>query len=311
MANKKYTLLENFEYKGIWWLPNKPAAQVSGVLTFKNEEEISLELIGSFRDITSFGKYQPFQPEIILGITDNGKICTLYRNYETRSQLNFPGIIKSTFEAQYLFVDKHFNTADEIIFSSIKANFTNLENWMGQQPFETTITEAERAISYSFPEKFEVELPDSKVQSTFEYSTAGELFKKVEWTHTAFLEIIPTSLQAFEYYRQKLHDLNNLLTLLIGQTTYLKQIVAYGNEIEIMPGKKTKESIDVYYSQKKPNVKEGIHPFEMIVPLPRILNEISNVINQWFSNAETLRSVYDLFFGTGIVKSFMQILSKA
>lgn len=83
MAKPSYSLVDNFELKGMWWLPEQPDIQISGILTFDNEKKISLELLGSFHDIKSIGGGDYFRPEIILGLTDNGQICTLFKNFVT------------------------------------------------------------------------------------------------------------------------------------------------------------------------------------------------------------------------------------
>lgn len=38
-------MLEAFEFRGLWWLPEQPKERVAGVLTF-SQDEASLELIG-------------------------------------------------------------------------------------------------------------------------------------------------------------------------------------------------------------------------------------------------------------------------
>jgi hypothetical protein len=45
MAKPSYTLLDDFELKGIWWLPEQPDLQISGILSFENEKKISLEIM--------------------------------------------------------------------------------------------------------------------------------------------------------------------------------------------------------------------------------------------------------------------------
>jgi hypothetical protein len=51
MTKPSYTLLDDFELKGIWWLPEKPDLQISGILSFESEKRISLELLGSFQRV--------------------------------------------------------------------------------------------------------------------------------------------------------------------------------------------------------------------------------------------------------------------
>ena len=90
MSKKKYTLCDDFELRGIWWLPENPDQQVSGVLTFNSEDKIRLELIGSFKQLPDFGKSEVEKKDIILGITSDGRLCTLADCYESNSTLKEP-----------------------------------------------------------------------------------------------------------------------------------------------------------------------------------------------------------------------------
>lgn len=42
--------MEEFEYNGIWWLPENPKKKISGTLRFNLREDANLELIGSFKE---------------------------------------------------------------------------------------------------------------------------------------------------------------------------------------------------------------------------------------------------------------------
>ena len=78
--------MEEFEYNGIWWLPENQDEKISGTLTFNTAEGAYLELIGSFKKIEDLNKV--LNPNIILGITYNGKSITLYKCYESRSHFS-------------------------------------------------------------------------------------------------------------------------------------------------------------------------------------------------------------------------------
>jgi hypothetical protein len=336
MTNIKYGLFDDFELMGNWWLPNKYDNKVSGLLKFNNNDKITLDLIGSLREIM-FPCNDFFEAEIILGVTNDGKLCTLFKNYEIKVEMNIsiPGLARTIFESKYLFVGKHFDRPEDICFSALQINFTNIESWMAQNPFKVDMLKNGRSVFYGFPDDFETELenPPVKIKSTFEFNSSGENFKNMEWKHTAFIKIVYKSntpsademnhylqeelqdyggpyscsfftdsifdnFMSFEKYWKFLYDINNLLTLLIGETTYPKKIKAFGYDIEFDKGTKWKETIDVFFAQKKPGLKENISPYKMIIPLPRIRNKISEIIHLWFLKSEKLRSVYDLFFGT-------------
>ncbi len=49
-------MIEEFEYKGKWWLPDKPEKQISGTLRFNPTDGAVLELIGSFKDFQDMSK---------------------------------------------------------------------------------------------------------------------------------------------------------------------------------------------------------------------------------------------------------------
>ena len=184
MAKPSYTLLDDFELKGLWWLPEQPDIKISGIISFENEKKITLELLGSFHEVKTFGSGDFFQPEIILGVTDNGQICTLFRNFETKNQMNFPGIQKSIIETQYLFVGKHYHTTDDICFSSLQANFTNLENWLVKSPFSLEVPRdiktGEWKLTHKWPEEFKsnIQALNSSIESTHEFKTDGDLTQK-------------------------------------------------------------------------------------------------------------------------------------
>ena len=304
MEKPSYTLLDDFELKGLWWLPEQPDSQISGTISFENEKKISLDLLGSFHEVRTFGSGDFFQPDIILGVTDNGQVCTLFRNFETRNQLNSSSIQKSIIESQYLFIGKHFNTPDDICFSSFQANFTNLENWLTKRPFSMEIPEdiktGEWKLTHKWPEEFisKIEVLNSTIESTHEFKTDGDLIRNATWKSKAYLKITPENKEHFKWFWRVIYDLCNFFTLLIGDTTYIVRMKGYGDDIEISPGQKTKETIEVFFTQKKPGMNDGIHPFEMIIPFPRISDKIEKVMSLWFSKSQTLRSVYDLFFGT-------------
>lgn len=303
MATKNITLFDNFELKGIWWLPENPDLQVPGTLKFENSNNISLDLLGTFREITSLGSGNIFQPNIILGISDNGKICTLFKNIEVHSQLNFPGIQKSKFHSSYLFIGKHFNSPEDILFSSLQANFTNLENWLSVSPFSLEIPKNIKGkwkLTYNWPPEFKAQLPEVgfTIESTHEFNTGGDSIKRVLWQSNAYLKITPEHNKDFNWYWSIIYDLCNFLTLLVGETIYIKRLKAFGDDFEITTGKTGKETIEIFFTQKKYIPKENIHPFEMIISYPRISKEINKILSLWFSKAQLLRSVYDLFFGT-------------
>ena len=81
----KHTLYDNFEYKGLWWLPERPENKIAGIISFDGER-ITLELLGLLREDTGSRSREWFHPDLILGIAE-GKYITLYLTLERHSTI--------------------------------------------------------------------------------------------------------------------------------------------------------------------------------------------------------------------------------
>jgi len=160
MSKPEYTLKDSFEIKGVWWLPNNPDKTISGILSFDGQGKIILDLIGSFTELPALGNMGYDETETILGVSDNGFICTLINNLEINRQFNSPGILKSKFETRFLIFGKHFNSLKDITLPSIQVNYLNLESWLATSPFSLTIPAVkenkEWTLSFKFPEEFKI-----------------------------------------------------------------------------------------------------------------------------------------------------------
>lgn len=298
MSRPDYTLTDDFELKGMWWLPNNPDKQISGMLQFAHKGKITLDLIGSFREIQSFGSEEFSTPEVILGISDNGFICTLVNTFETNRQLNFPGIPKSQYQARFLILGHHFDSFNDISFTSVKVSYTNLENWLSARPLTLTKPKGDLRekweISFHFPPEFKVYVDsiDADIESTHDLKTKGDLITKSGFTSSAYIKFTPRKAQNLQWYLNIHHDFSNLLTILIGKTVYPKSIKAAKVNVEEDHGLLT-----ILHSQDSLSEQKVDH-HDMIIPHSKLCSCITSVFNSWFSNKESLRSVYDIFFGT-------------
>ena len=97
--------MEEFEYRGIWWLPANPDKKISGTLKFHPVEGTNLELIGSFKEINDLNNFK--NQKIILGIS-SGKSITLYQCYESQFHVNMQGHFCSSFTVNVVFLGHHF-----------------------------------------------------------------------------------------------------------------------------------------------------------------------------------------------------------
>ena len=298
MAKKKYTLCDDFELRGIWWLPENVDQQVSGVLTFDSENKIRLELIGSFKQLPDFGKSEVEKKDIILGITDDGRICTIADCYESNSTLNFPGISCQIFETNYLLEGAHCNSIEKIKFEKISIGFDYLEEWAGHYPIKTNFEKDKNnkntgfTVKCDFPGKVEfyINFLGAKLSTSYGAQTKDASTKATTLQFNSFLDLQPDELKDFVWYRKQLFVIQQMLTLLIGQVTYPNKIIASKSFED-------RESINIFWIQsKKQKIIKLIHQ-DMIITLPEMKQEFCSVLEKWFSNSDELESTYNLFFG--------------
>ncbi|MGE0082950.1 MAG: HEPN domain-containing protein [Desulfococcaceae bacterium] len=303
MINSK-TLFDNFESNGFWWLPENPEKRISGKIFFDSKKEIRLDLLGAFQEITSFGRNEIYRPEIILGLTEDGKLCTLLTTTQIKSKFSFPGIITSLFSAKYLFIGIHFETKDSILFSSILVNYTYLEEWMNIKPIQTQYEFINDKFSkitstYSYPTRFEIDVPciNAKICSDFGFNKREDFYRSINWNHTSFIKIIPNQIKDFEWFLDIVYSFQELLTLFIGEPVYQRDIKAIIN-IEDNNDKNKRIYIQIFFSQSERTIKDKIEPEDMITNLSFVAKYLPKIFENWFQKSSIFRPVCSLFFGT-------------
>lgn len=93
-------------------------------------------------------------------------------------------------------------------------------------------------------------------------------------------------------------NLRNLFTLLMNEPTHLKRIVGYGDDFEVSPGRFAKERIYISLMQSSNASRTEMHPSDMLLVFPTIKEQMSRLLDGWFSESERLRPIYTLFFGS-------------
>jgi len=155
--------LDEIEYRGDWWLPEDPDKQIPGTLTYNPNEGFCLELDGSFKSFSMYALFQPLTLDhlIILGLTRNGKLVTLYKCYETVG--NDYGYEHSYCLAEVGVIGRHFQQAEDIKFIGITANYAHLPEWTGLSGFSGGLTRRTASVTFKFPKPIAAKLNDMTV----------------------------------------------------------------------------------------------------------------------------------------------------
>lgn len=299
-----------FEYKGIWWLPDKPEKQVSGTLRFSPHEGAILDLIGSFEDINDFR--QILNPDIILGVSSDGKNITLYKCFEITSKVSIPGLQTSSIIASVVFVGVHFKKTEDMKFESLSIHYSHLDEWANISGFKMRdfYRSSEKKdkktwlIKYELPEPVEAKVNDdlkiSLVIRAF-LPTLSLVQKEAYIKQKTFVKIEPSKAKPLEEYWNIMSLFQDFLSLGVLEAVYPLSIrgITEANKITLGEGKIYHPPISIFY--KLPDISrmsKTLMPVEMLFTFKDISESFEVFIRNWFEKAEILKPVYDLYFGT-------------
>jgi len=295
-------MIEEFEYKGIWWLPHKPKEQVSGTFKFTPNEGAVLDLIGSFKDITGMNKM--LEPEIILGISSDGKNITLHNCFETKSNLNFPGLLTSSFYANIAFVGAHFQKTEDIKFKSLSVHYLYLDEWFNVSGFDIQhlFDEKEVVIRYKLAEPIQAAIDDYKILLDVRATgpTHSIVQKEASIKQRTYIRVEPSGEKSFDEYLNIMYRIQNFLSLGIMEPVY--PLVVEGiTEVnkEMINDKTYNPPVKIYYRVSDiPKAPKTLLPFDMLFTFKDISDRFEVFLRNWFEKADLLEPVYNLHFGT-------------
>jgi len=295
-------MIEEFEYKGIWWLPDKPQEKISGTFKFTPNEGAVLELIGSFKDITGMNKM--LKPEIILGISSDGKNVTLHKCFETKSNLSFPGLLTSSFYANRAFVGAHFEKNKDIKFKSLSVHYLYLDEWFNVSGFDIPhlFDEKEVVIRYKLPEPIQAAIDEYKIFLDVRATgpTHSIVQKEASIKQRTYIRVEPSGEKSFDEYLNIMYRIQNFLSLGITEPVYPLVVEGITEANKVMIDDKTyNPPVKVYYRVSDiPMAPKTLLPFDMLFTFKDISDRFEDFLKNWFKKTDLLGPVYNLYFGT-------------
>lgn len=314
-------MIAEFQYKGIWWLPDNSEEKISGTLRFTPGEGAVLDLMGSFKgpfeeikSTTSDGSItkeggpltdKPFEPEIILGTSSDGKEITLHKCFQTNRSYSFPGFPTSSFYANIVFIGAHFQNADAIKFKSISVHYLHLDEWVNISGFNLKLypNENRGVIEYKLPEPVKACIQDDyTIQIVFKAKgpSWSLVQKETSIKQKTYIKIDASEEIPYEEYTKKIYLIQNFLTLGIMEPLYPLAIEGTTEANKLM----IKDVIhyppvDIFHTSIYiPTKTKPLLPQRMLFIFSDISERFENFLQNWFGKAELLEPVYDLFFGT-------------
>lgn len=286
-------MTEPFEYKGIFWLPNKPNEQIHGILKYEPENGTTLDLIGAFNR-------QEDKFDFILGFTENGKSVTLYNSFEIQRGFSLPGMDTSKIFANFAIIgSEHLDTLPKLKFQKATIYLKHLDEWVNKREgfkIDQNWKEKEVTINYKLPEGVETKI-GNKFKLTINPTAKGPSLNIVQKE----AKITQRINCVFGYNRKKsfneiLADISHFeqfLTLCSQRPTHPIEFYLLNKDEE---GKFTKR-FDVYHQIKiDKETKKDLTPFDFLVQFKPIEKSFDTIINKWYSSQAVLETCYIPFF---------------
>jgi hypothetical protein len=123
--------MDTLSLSGVWWLPERPDNQQVGVFTTADGAWPTLTLYGDFRELPD---QSVFQPDIILGLTQDSQHVTLCRCTEVSRRVSFTGgPPSSVLHAAVVIRGRLFPQLSDIRFSRVSLYLEHLGEWSEHQ----------------------------------------------------------------------------------------------------------------------------------------------------------------------------------
>ncbi|MGL4503152.1 MAG: HEPN domain-containing protein [Planktothrix sp.] len=293
--------MNSFESNGYWWLPSNPDNQVPGVIKFTAEEGIELSLLGSLNESARSG----VQHSLIVGILENGKEITLYRNILIKIQIPHPGFFSQQYTAEIGFIGYNFTQSSEMLFYKAVVDYSYLRDW-AMIPYvhrESILNENNQMVGMKFndyhkPLNIVAKTTEGIISVKYGFSEAGKL-TDLDFKQSAAIVIEPENDFSLEILNERfIYPLQNLLTFATGKPNSIVSCdVCYDSR-----------NIEVIFKQSMVQKRTDnlLHPTHMLFTVEDIKDQFGLSIQQWLNAHKEIDSVCNLFFSTKYSRLYLQ-----
>lgn len=301
--NKIKDLNESFECKGYWWLPCNPEKKIAGTLTYKPNEKINLEIIGTFYsgniDITLCDKITG--ESIIHGLTSDSQKITLI-NCHSYASLNlscpFPIV---NYKCQFIVVGKHLDSYDEECFHEACLTFPGLSNWCPPCILERSISDNNNqgliSVAISFNNQNILinstnidENTTLNIECDITYQDDNLSPQIEQFTYIKILKKHDSSIKDF---LPQIHLYEQLLSLATLQTINCSKIILHDKTLyqQYDNGKKFDNPIKLFYIQRNVNDIYTNKRYDYLFDYNSISQQYSKIIYKWYNEKENIAPI--------------------
>ena len=305
--------MRDFEYSGIWWLPEDDENDVAGILKFSERDGIRLELIGSFSELSetvSAGKLQHKEP-IILGLIDRN-LVTLQSSLLIPKGFSAPGFKRDEYRPRFALIGAHFQSSEEVCIHKADVFYTYLEDWVPQ------VAGANLRIIKDHGNRYQYEVSYTKPEQLIADITNGRIIIEADvhqpWpsrriTLHEYVKIqiqLTQCLQLDAWLNDYVTPLQNLLTLATDHPNAVSALFVY---VKDNSDDDDEVPIEVFYHptyDASISDRKNISEHELLFSLRDRADEFPLIVQKWLTMSKELAHVVRLYFNGKYQSSYSQ-----
>ncbi len=274
-------MTEQFEYEGEWWFPQQPEHHFRGKLySSKDGARLRFVFNDDSREMAEGMRKRGIVNDVILGISTDGTKITVYK-YWLKSIVEF--------QSGFVFFGVHLDIPAHIQFKRMSVQFQHLDSWVNTPGFCIKQTKSGVMLRRKLPK--DIQFPvNNDLSVTIHFGEESKVQQTEVVRQNAWLLIEPSSPRNFDEFLNTIQTLKNFLTLAVSVPTYFTVVEGKTESAETI-------RIVFWRDPHRLETSTDIPPQIMLFTLKDIILRKRTILRKWFERKETLKPVFDLYFG--------------
>lgn len=281
---------DELELKGYWWLPGNQNVKIAGTLAYVQDNDIVLEIIGSFYPEQEFARVlcNGKTEKIIIGITSDAQKVTLYNCFAYGSRNCYCDFSIVKYKCQFIIIGKHLSDFRQKCFFKANIFIPELSHWSPPSMLHMSIHKDVLNYSFKCGENIVNSVPiDDNTSLTIKNGVifhSDPLSPEIE--QCTFLEISKVCDASVDDFYSNIFLFEQFLSLATLHTVLSSQIKLYDKSEyqEDSSGEKIYRPINLLFIKSKTIESTKLKPCDFLFNLDQISNYYPIVIKKWYKN---------------------------
>ncbi len=298
-------MVEPFEERGYWWLPEKEKNKILGTLTYDPDDGARLDLAGTLRnwsdkDPRHYPAYRYRKYDVILGEFGDGSEITLCDcRARTPAMFMQPHFVQSpnVFDVYFFYRGRHFESSEAVVFDAVYVRYPHLLEWTGTRATRTQWDQNTHRVDITHERPPSIPL-DSGEQLKLTVTFGADIQNKRheasvrETCHLKLAGGASSYLQDYLPVIRGIRDFLTLATMRSGHPMSITGTVRSKDDGDLAP------PVSVYdASLMRKSPSRSAHREMMLFTLEHVL-ATPKAIAVWLRKCKTLRQMLRLYFDT-------------